>query len=43
MVGVDLGVCFAVEDHAFLSAVVGGIFAVVVRGEIGVVLVCEGC
>lgn len=43
MLEVDLGVGFAVEDHAFLAAVVGGIFAVVVRGEVGVVLVGEGC
>ena len=38
MLEIDLGVGFAVEGDAFLAAVVGGIFAVVVRGEIGVVL-----
>lgn len=42
MVEVDAGVGFAVEDDAFLAAVVGGVGAVGVSGEVGVVLFLEG-
>lgn len=37
---VDLGVCVAVEDDAFLAAVVGGVFAVVCS-EVCVILAEE--